>query len=37
VPPGSIPVTPVNGEALTTGSVSGQSASWTDHIPFFGK
>jgi hypothetical protein len=39
VPPGSIPVTPVNGDALTTGSVSAQaqSSSWTDHIPFFGK
>jgi hypothetical protein len=37
VPPGSIPVTPVNGEAVNTGSVSEQSASWTDHIPFFGK
>lgn len=35
VPPGSIPMTPVNGEALTTDTVPPQSTSWTDHIPFF--
>jgi hypothetical protein len=28
---------PINGEVLTTGSAPTQSASWTDHIPFFGK
>ena len=37
VPPGSIPVTPVNGEALTTASVPERTSNWTDHIPFFGK
>jgi hypothetical protein len=37
VPPASIPVTPVNGEALTTSSVPAEASSWTDHIPFFGK
>jgi hypothetical protein len=40
VPPASIPVLPVNGDALTTGSVATSAAehtSWTDHIPFFGK
>jgi hypothetical protein len=37
VPPGSIPVTPVNGEALTTERAPAQSSSWTDHIPFFGR
>jgi hypothetical protein len=30
VPPGSIP------DGLATGSVASQ-ASWTDHIPFFGR
>lgn len=37
VPPASIPVTPADGEALTTDSVTAHASSWTDHIPFFGK
>jgi hypothetical protein len=39
VPPASMPVTPVNGEALTTDGMPApaERTSWTDHLPFFGK